>query len=74
MRISVTLSDEMAKAVQEETNDVPAFVAEAIEEKLARVRQKKAREQILDLAGTGGVHGDVDRALQEERRPGSRLA
>jgi hypothetical protein len=73
MRISATIPDEVGRAVKEETDNVSAFVAEALEEKLMRIRQKKAREQLLDLAGSGGFRADFDEELQTERRDGDRI-
>lgn len=70
MRISATIPDEIGRAVKEETDNVSAFVAEALEEKLMRIRQKKARERLLDLAGSGGFRADFDEKLRKERRDG----
>lgn len=73
MRITATVPDEVGRAVKDETDNVSAFVAEALQEKLARIRQKRARKDLLDLAGTGGVRGDVDEELQNERRDHDRI-
>lgn len=68
MRISATIPDDVGKAVKAETDNVSAFVAEALEEKLARIRRRRAREDILDLAGTGGVNDNFDDELRTLRR------
>lgn len=72
MRISATVPDEVGEAVKAQTDNVSGFVAEALEEKLARIRRRQAREDILDLAGTGGVQDDFDNELQTLRRHSDR--
>lgn len=73
MRITATVPDELGKAVKEETDNVSAFVAEALEEKLARERQQRARKKILELAGKGKVDRNFDAILREERRSSGRV-
>lgn len=73
MRITATVPDEIGQAVKNEADNVSAFVAEALEEKLARIRQKKAREELLDMAGSGGVRADFDDDLQKARRASDRI-
>jgi len=73
MRITATVPDELGKAVKEETDNVSAFVAEALEEKLARERQQRARKKILELAGTEEFSEDVLEILQQERRESGRV-
>jgi post-segregation antitoxin (ccd killing protein) len=68
MRISATIPDEVGEAVKAETDNVSAFVADALEEKLARIRRRRAREEILDAAGTGGVSPDFDDELRQMRQ------
>lgn len=73
MRITATVPDELGKAVKEETDNVSAFVAEALEEKLARERQQRARKKILELAGTEEFSEDVLEILKQERRESGRV-
>jgi hypothetical protein len=72
MRISATVPDEVGEAVKAQTDNVSQFVAEALEEKLTRIRRRQAREDILDLAGTGGIQDDFDNELQTLRRHSDR--
>ena len=73
MRIIITVPDELWKAVTNETDDVSAFIVEALEEKLKDERQLRARQQILALAGTEKVSKDVLDILQQERRESGRV-
>ncbi|NBB84654.1 MAG: hypothetical protein GVY12_00295 [Bacteroidetes bacterium] len=73
MRITATVPDELGKAVKEETDNVSAFVAEALQEKLEREQQQRARKKILELAGTEEFSEDVLEILQQERRESGRV-
>lgn len=73
MRITATVPDELGEAVKEQTDNVSAFVAEALQEKLDRLHRRAARERLLELAGSGGVDASVDHELREERRSGARI-
>ena len=73
MRISATIPDDLGREVKEKTENVSAFVAEALEEKLTRMRKEEARRNLLGLAGSGGVRGDVHEELQRDRREGDRF-
>ncbi|PSQ95977.1 MAG: hypothetical protein BRD55_07965 [Bacteroidetes bacterium SW_9_63_38] len=72
MRISATIPDEVGEAVKAETDNVSAFVADALEEKLARIRRRQAREDILEAAGTGGGGTDFNDTLRQMRRHSDR--
>lgn len=73
MRITATVPDELGKAVKEQTDNVSAFVAEALQEKLDRLHQRAARERVQALAGSGGVEASFDEYLRAERRSGERV-
>lgn len=71
MRITVRLSDELGEEVKCRTDNVSAYVTEALTEKLEKEKRDEARRQLLRFAGTG-----VDPAIydvnQRERREGDR--
>ena len=72
MRITATVPDELGNAVKEQTDNVSAFVAEALQEKLERLHRRAARKRLLDLAGSGGVDASIDQALHRERQSSGR--
>lgn len=73
MKIDITIPDELWNAVRNETDDVSAFIVEALEEKLQREGQLRARRRILALAGTVEMSEDALNILQEERRQSGRV-
>ena len=73
MRISATIPDEIGRAVKSETDNISAFVAEALEEKLRRIRRREAREDLLEMAGSGGVREGAIEDIQSDRRESGRV-
>lgn len=73
MKIDITIPDELWKEVTSETDDVSAFIVEALEEKLAFMRQQRARKKIMELAGTENFKEEVLKVVQQERRKSGRV-
>ncbi len=48
MRITVRVPDDLGDIVKATTDNVSAYVTEALREKIARDRRRKARQNILD--------------------------
>jgi hypothetical protein len=71
MRITVRVPDDLGEEVKHRTDNVSAYVVEALTEKLRREKRDEARRELLRFAGTG-----IDDALydvnQRERREGDR--
>lgn len=74
MRITVRLPDDLGQEVKSRTDNVSAYVAEALSEKLQREKRYEARQRLLRFADTGGVDPDLYDTLQKERRAGDRDA
>jgi hypothetical protein len=76
MRITVRVPDEIGETVKSETENVSAYVTEALREKIARDRRREARQNILDgirdYEGPGVEEGAEDQ-LHQERRENSRI-
>jgi len=73
MKITVTIPDDLGNEVMARTDDVSAFVSEALAEKLKRMQQQEAREKILSLAGSEVFSADALDILKEERRSSGRV-
>lgn len=75
MRITVRIPDEVGETVKASTDNVSAYVTEALREKIERDRRRKARQNILngiqDYGGYGAKEGAVEQ-LHQERREGDR--
>ena len=71
MRITVRVPDELGEEVKDRTDNVSAYVTDALTEKLRKEKRDEARRELLRYAGTG-----IDEALHEinqrERREGDR--
>lgn len=71
MRHSVSIRDEVGKEVEavaeEEGISISEFYARAAEERLRRIRQRRAIEELDRRAGHIEAHGDIGRALEEIR-------
>lgn len=71
MRHSVSIREEIGKEVEavaeEEGISISEFYARAAEDRLRRVRQRRAIEQLDRRAGQVNAHGDIDQALEEIR-------
>jgi hypothetical protein len=75
MRITVRVPDDLGQAVKSETDNVSAYVTEALREKIARDRRREARQNILDgirdFEGSG-VEEEAEEQLHQEREEGDR--
>ena len=74
MQITVQVPDDLEAELKERTNDVSAYVLDALAEKLRRERRRAAREEILEKAQEGGTPADdIYDINQRERREGDRM-
>ncbi len=74
MRITVRVPDDLGAEVKERTDNVSAYVTDALAEKLTRERRRAAREEILEKAQEGGTPADDIYAInQRQRREGDRM-
>jgi hypothetical protein len=75
MRITVRVPDDLGDIVKATTDNVSAYVTEALREKIARDRRRKARQNILDgirdYEGPGVQEG-AEEQLHGERRDSDR--
>lgn len=71
MRITIRLPDELGDEVKRRTDNVSAYVQEAITEKLQKEKRDAARQRLLRFAGTG-VDPTIYDLNQRERRDGDR--
>jgi hypothetical protein len=75
MRITVRVPDDVGETVKATTDNVSAYVTEALREKIERDRRKKARKNILDgirdYEGPGVEEG-AEEQLHRERRDSDR--
>lgn len=73
MRITVRVPDDLGEEVKHRTDNVSAYVVEALTEKLERERRRAARQEILERAKKGeSTDGDLHAINQRERRDGDR--
>jgi hypothetical protein len=73
MRITVRVPDDLGEEVKHRTDNVSAYVVEALTEKLERERRRVARQEILERAKDGGPPDEDLHAInQRERRDGDR--
>lgn len=72
MRITVTVPDEIGKEIKGRTDNVSAYVSEALEERLQKEKRRQARLELLEMAGKGHVDPEIDAINQRERREGDR--
>ena len=75
MRITVRVPDDLGNTVKSTTDNVSAYVTEALREKIARDRRREARQNILDgireYEGPGAEEG-AEEQLHKERRDSDR--
>ena len=71
MRHSVSIREEIGKEVEAVAEDegisISEFYARAAEQRLRRVRQRRAIEQLDRRAGHVDADGDIDQALEDIR-------
>jgi len=73
MRITVRVPDELGEEVKGRTDNVSAYVVDALTEKLERERRRAARREILELAQKGEpLDEDLPAINPRERRDGDR--
>jgi post-segregation antitoxin (ccd killing protein) len=63
--------DELGEAVKQRTDNVSAYVTDALTEKLQKEKRDEARRELLRYAGTG-VDESLHEINQRERREGDR--
>lgn len=68
MRITVRLSDELGEDVKRRTDNVSRFVEEALTEKIQREERRRARQEILHMAGGESVDPTLHDQNQNMRR------
>lgn len=75
MRFTVRVPDDVGEIVKSVTDNVSAYVTEALREKIERDRRRTARKKILegiqDDEGSG-ANEDAEEQLHRERRVGDR--
>ena len=75
IRITVRVPDDLGDTVKSTTDNVSAYVTEALREKIARDRRREARQNILDgireYEGPGAEEG-AEEQLHKERRDSDR--
>jgi len=72
MRITVRIPDDLGEDVQRRTDNVSAYVTEAVAEKVQREDRRQARQDILEMEVEGGVDPDLHDINQQMRREGDR--
>lgn len=71
MRITVRVPDDLGEEVKERTDNVSAYVTDALTDKLQREKREEARRKLLQYAGTG-IDESLHEINQRERREGDR--
>lgn len=72
MRVTVRLPDDLGRELKERTENVSAYVTDAISEKIRREKRRSSREKILDLAGCSPDATQLHDENQRFRRQGER--
>lgn len=72
MRITVRLPDDLGEEVKRRTDNVSGYVTEAISAKIQREERRRARRELLEMAGEGDVEPDLHEQNQRMRRHGDR--
>ncbi len=68
MRITVRLPDDLGENVKRRTDNVSAYVTDALTEKIEREERRRARRELLNMAGEGSVDPDIHEQNQQLRR------
>ncbi len=71
MRITVRLPDDLGQEVKKRTDNVSAYVTDALTEKLQKEKRDETRRELLRYAGTG-VDESLHEINQQERRDATR--
>ena len=72
MRVTVRLPDDLGQEVKRRTDNVSAYVAEALSEKLQADRRQEALHRISTAIGSFEVSSKAYKTLQKERRNSDR--
>jgi hypothetical protein len=72
MRVTVRLPDELGEEVKRRTDNVSAYVTEALSDRVRKEKRDEARRRLRRFAGTGGVDPDLHKINQRQRREGDR--
>jgi Arc/MetJ-type ribon-helix-helix transcriptional regulator len=59
MRITVRVPDDLGEDIKSRTDNVSAYVTEALREKIGREKRYEARKRLLKYAGKGEVDPDI---------------
>ncbi len=68
MRITVRLPDDLGEKIKCRTDNVSQYVTEALTEKIQREERRRARHEILDMAGGESVDSALHDQNQRMRR------
>jgi len=71
MRITIRVPDDLGEEVKRRTDNVSAYVTDALTEKLQKEKRDEARRELFRYAGTG-VDESLHEINQRERREGDR--
>jgi len=72
MRITIRVPDDLGEKVKRRTDNVSAYVVDALTDKIEREEREEARREILEMAGSGDPEVDLHAINQRERREGDR--
>lgn len=76
MRVTVHLPDDLAEEVRSRSDDVSAYVTEALRDRIEREDKRRARRRILksiqEREGSGMFKDDAEEQLHRQRRRGDR--
>lgn len=72
MRITVRIPDDLGEEVKSRTNNVSAYVQEALSDKLKLEKRRQALNRIRRHMGTANVPDNIHEIIQRERREGDR--
>jgi len=68
MRITVRLPDDLGEDVKRRTDNVSRYVTDALTEKIQREERRRARNDLLEMAGGASVDPAVHERNQQMRR------
>ena len=72
MRITVRLPDDLGEEVKGRTDNVSKYVTEALTEKIEREERRRARRELMEMAGESSVDPGLHDENQRLRRQGDR--
>lgn len=76
MRITVHIPDDLGEEVRTRTDNVSAYVTEALRDRIEREEKRRARRRILEgiqeHEGSGVLEEDAEEQLHRKRHQGDR--